>query len=95
MATVCASINLRAGRLVLHLVSSSRRPRQENGDYVIALSLIDAPLKDGDDARLKTRATERHRIATDVVAFTDRMTKESVHELATNQFQSPVPFPKG
>ena len=24
------------GRPVLHLVSSSRRPRQENGDYVIA-----------------------------------------------------------
>src|SRR5260370_17654405 len=28
------------GRPVLHFVSSSRRPRQENVDYVIALSLI-------------------------------------------------------
>ena len=40
-------------------------------------------------------ATERHGIATDVVAFTDRMTEESVHERATNQFQSPIPLPTG
>jgi endogenous inhibitor of DNA gyrase (YacG/DUF329 family) len=44
---------------------------------------------------LKTWATERHRIATDVVAFTDGMTEESVHERATNQFQSPIPLPTG
>src|SRR5712671_6530573 len=41
---------------------------------------------------LKTWATERHRIATDVVAFTDGMTEESVHERATNQFQSSIPL---
>src|SRR5258708_40210714 len=41
---------------------------------------------------LKTWATERHRIATDVVAFTDGMTEESVHERATNQSQSSIPL---
>jgi 2-polyprenyl-6-methoxyphenol hydroxylase-like FAD-dependent oxidoreductase len=49
-----------------------------NTDIQDSVSLAEAltkTLKDGDDARLDAWAAARHRIATDVVATTDRITR--------------------
>ena len=42
-------------------------------------------LRDGEEARLDAWAAERHRIAANVVAFTDRMTRIATMESATGQ----------
>jgi 2-polyprenyl-6-methoxyphenol hydroxylase-like FAD-dependent oxidoreductase len=44
-------------------------------DSVSLAEILITTLKDCDDARLDAWATQRHRIATDVVKFTDRMTR--------------------
>ncbi len=51
----------------------------------LAEALIDT-LKDGDDARLDTWANERHRVARDVVAMTDRMTRMATMKSATGKY---------
>ncbi len=42
-------------------------------------------LKDGDEARLDDWASERHKVAVDVVALTDRMTRVATMKSATGQ----------
>jgi 2-polyprenyl-6-methoxyphenol hydroxylase-like FAD-dependent oxidoreductase len=42
-------------------------------------------LKDGDDARLDTWAADRHGVASDVVALTDRMTRMATMKSGTGQ----------
>ena len=48
----------------------------------LAQALIET-LRDGDEARLDAWAAERHRIAANVVTFTDRMTRIATMESAT------------
>jgi 2-polyprenyl-6-methoxyphenol hydroxylase-like FAD-dependent oxidoreductase len=50
----------------------------------LATTLMDT-LQDGDDARLDAWATERHKVATDVVALTDRMTRVATMKSPTGQ----------
>lgn len=50
----------------------------------LAQALTDT-LRDGDEARLDAWAAERHRIAANVVAFTDRMTRIATMESVTGQ----------
>jgi len=50
----------------------------------LATTLMDT-LKDGNDARLDAWATERHKVATDVVALTDRMTRVATMKSPTGQ----------
>jgi 2-polyprenyl-6-methoxyphenol hydroxylase-like FAD-dependent oxidoreductase len=44
-------------------------------DSVSLAETLTATLQDGDESRLDAWAAKRHRIAADVVAFTDRMTR--------------------
>ena len=50
----------------------------------LAEALVET-LKDGDDARLDAWASERHRVARDVVAMTDRMTRIATMKSATGK----------
>lgn len=50
----------------------------------LAQALIET-LRDGEEVRLDAWAAERHRIAANVVAFTDRMTRIATMESATGQ----------
>jgi 2-polyprenyl-6-methoxyphenol hydroxylase-like FAD-dependent oxidoreductase len=50
----------------------------------LAEALVET-LKDGDDARLDTWANDRHRVARDVVAMTDRMTTMATMKSATGK----------
>ena len=44
-------------------------------DGVSLAKALTETLKDGDEARLDAWASERHQVAVDVVALTDRMTR--------------------
>jgi 2-polyprenyl-6-methoxyphenol hydroxylase-like FAD-dependent oxidoreductase len=44
-------------------------------DAIFLARVLNETLKDGNDARLDDWAAERHKVARDVVALTDRMTR--------------------
>jgi 2-polyprenyl-6-methoxyphenol hydroxylase-like FAD-dependent oxidoreductase len=54
-------------------------------DAVSLAEVLARTLKDGDEARLDEWAAERHRIARDVVAMTDRMTRIATMKSPTGQ----------
>ena len=54
-------------------------------DAVSLAGALTRTLEDGNDARLDAWAIERHRIARDVVAMTDRMTRIATMKSATGQ----------
>ncbi len=54
-------------------------------DSVSLAEMLTRTLQDGDDTRLNTWAIERHKIATDVVALTDRMTRVATMTSPTGQ----------
>ncbi len=73
---------LRKGRILLcgdagHVHSPAGGQGMNTGiqDGVSLANTLAATLKDGDEARLDAWAKERHRVATDVVKMTDRLTR--------------------
>lgn len=73
---------LRKGQILLcgdaaHVHSPAGGQGMNTGiqDGVLLAQALATTLKDGKEARLDAWATERHKVATDVVALTDRMTR--------------------
>lgn len=54
-------------------------------DSVSVAEVLVETLKDGDEARLDAWASERHRVARNVVAMTDRMTRMATMKSATGK----------
>jgi 2-polyprenyl-6-methoxyphenol hydroxylase-like FAD-dependent oxidoreductase len=82
----------RKGRILLcgdaaHVHSPAGGQGMNTGiqDSVSLAPALTNTLKDCDDARLDAWATERHRIARDVVMMTDRMTRMATMKSATGQ----------
>jgi 2-polyprenyl-6-methoxyphenol hydroxylase-like FAD-dependent oxidoreductase len=84
--------NPRKGRVLLcgdaaHVHSPAGGQGMNTGiqDGVSLATTLMATLKDGNDARLDAWATERHKVAIDVVALTDRMTRVATMKSKTGQ----------
>jgi 2-polyprenyl-6-methoxyphenol hydroxylase-like FAD-dependent oxidoreductase len=84
--------NPRKGRILLcgdaaHVHSPAGGQGMNTGiqDSVSLAQALTATLKDRNDARLDTWASERHRVASDVVALTDRMTRVATIKSTTGQ----------
>lgn len=82
----------RKGRILLcgdaaHVHSPAGGQGMNTGiqDSVSLAQALTNTLDDGNDARLDAWATDRHRIARDVVAMTDRMTRLATMKSATGQ----------
>jgi 2-polyprenyl-6-methoxyphenol hydroxylase-like FAD-dependent oxidoreductase len=82
----------RKGRILLcgdaaHVHSPAGGQGMNTGiqDSVSLAAALTDTLRDGDDARLDAWASERHRIARDVVMMTDRMTRVATMKSATGQ----------
>jgi 2-polyprenyl-6-methoxyphenol hydroxylase-like FAD-dependent oxidoreductase len=82
----------RQGRILLcgdaaHVHSPAGGQGMNTGiqDSVSLAEVLLETLKDGDDARLDTWASERHRVGRDVVAMTDRMTRMATMKSATGK----------
>ena len=54
-------------------------------DSVSLAETLAITLQDGDEARLETWAARRHRVARDVIALTDRMTRVATMKSPTGQ----------
>ena len=54
-------------------------------DGISLAQVLPKTLEDGDEARLDAWASERHRVAVDVVALTDRMTRLATMKSRTGQ----------
>ena len=54
-------------------------------DSISLAETLAITLKDGDEARLDTWAARRHKVARDVVALTDRMTRVATMKSPTGQ----------
>jgi 2-polyprenyl-6-methoxyphenol hydroxylase-like FAD-dependent oxidoreductase len=83
---------LRKGRILLcgdaaHVHSPAGGQGMNTGiqDGVSLAEALAATLADGDDARLDIWSGKRHRVAADVVKFTDRMTRMATIKSATQQ----------
>jgi 2-polyprenyl-6-methoxyphenol hydroxylase-like FAD-dependent oxidoreductase len=84
--------NPRRGRILLcgdaaHVHSPAGGQGMNTGiqDSVSLAEALTQTLRDGDDARLDIWAAERHRVATDVVALTHRMTRLATMKSPTAQ----------
>jgi 2-polyprenyl-6-methoxyphenol hydroxylase-like FAD-dependent oxidoreductase len=82
----------RMGRILLcgdaaHVHSPAGGQGMNTGiqDGVSLAEALTQTLKDGDDARLDTWAADRHGVASDVVALTDRMTRMATMKSGTGQ----------
>jgi 2-polyprenyl-6-methoxyphenol hydroxylase-like FAD-dependent oxidoreductase len=83
----------RQGRILLcgdaaHVHSPAGGQGMNTGiqDSVSLAEALTETLKDGDDARLDTWASDRHRVARGVVAMTDRMTRMATMKSATGKY---------
>jgi 2-polyprenyl-6-methoxyphenol hydroxylase-like FAD-dependent oxidoreductase len=82
----------RKGRILLcgdaaHVHSPAGGQGMNTGiqDIISLAQVLPKTLEDGDDARLDVWAAERHHVATDVVALTDRMTRLATMKSRTGQ----------
>src|SRR6516162_1580805 len=83
---------LRKGRVLLcgdaaHVHSPAGRQGMNTGiqDSVSLAEALTSTLRDGDEARLDAWAAQRHKVASDVVKLTDRMTRVATMKSPTGQ----------